>query len=380
MNPEFDPLPKRIYRFLSEEIAPYLRARSKKPFRRQVAEMVALYREYGVVPYHYVTHDLYSTSHADEVLDYIPADMLIVFCASLNPSEGVEAALDKAKFSQKMRAAGLHVMDDLCTVRSDGIRLADGSRIDFPQFLRMLEAECQELFFKLRRGACGIAALRLPVGDVAAMGPDGLKKRLFEHPDVSEDAEFLVQRVIVQHPLVASVAPQSVNTVRIDSYVEDGTVHFNTAVLRVGNGEVCTDNWASGGFIVRIDLDSGRLVGNGRTKGKFGKREFPVHPITGTQFDGILVPYWEELKSQVRAAALQMLPLRSIGWDVAITPDGPLLVEANHDYDIFLSQHGGGGYRRRPLGHALMRSLRGSDRQSDRTWRGPAKPGTVELD
>jgi len=40
----------------------------------------------------------------------------------------------------------------------------------------------------------------------------------------------------------------------------------------------------------------------------------------------------------VRKAAPVMLPLRSLGWDVALTPDGPLLIEVNHDYDIFLSQ------------------------------------------
>jgi hypothetical protein len=51
--------------------------------------------------------------------------------------------------------------------------------------------------------------------------------------------------------------------------------------------------------------------------------------------------------------------LRSLGWDVALTSDGPLLIEVNHDYDIFLSQYACGGYRETPFGQALLRSKSG---------------------
>ncbi len=69
------------------------------------------------------------------------------------------------------------------------------------------------------------------------------------------------------------------------------TVHFNTAVLRVGNGVACTDNWASGGLIVDVDLNSGILRGAGKSKSKFGKREFNAHLFTQARFDGVALPY-----------------------------------------------------------------------------------------
>ena len=102
---------------------------------------------------------------------------------------------------------------------------------------------------------------------------------------MTPSSEYLVQPVIVQHPLLASLAGTSVNTVRIDTYLTGDTVHFNKAVLRVGNGIACTDNWASGGLIVKIDLDTGTLRGNGKIKSKFGKGEFSNHPRSGASRD-----------------------------------------------------------------------------------------------
>ncbi len=345
-EPGIDPLTKRIRRFLLEEVPPYIQAKDKKPLFSQMKEMIAIYREYGALPYHYVTHDLYKQSHSDDVLKYLPLNILGTFCATLNPSDGIDLALDKAKFSQRMHKAGLAAAEVLFVIRWNG-QICDpcGTTIDFSQCVERLRAEGDEVFIKPKRGMCGFAARKVSVADIATMGWDGLRKLLYQTGGVRAQMEFVVQRVIIQHPALASIAASSVNTVRIDTYHDGESAHVNTAVLRIGNGQSCTDNLATGGFAVKVDLTSGSLVGNGKLDPAFGKDEFPTHPLTGIRFDGIALPYWAELKSLVCAAAHQMLPLRSIGWDVAITPDGPVLVEANHDYDKLLSLGGGGGYR-----------------------------------
>ncbi len=358
---DFDPLPKRVRRFLSGEIAPYLRATNKKPLHQQVREMIALYREYGVLPHHYVTHDLYCRTHAGDVLDYLPTDLLIIFAGSLNPRGAIEAAVDKVKFDRKMQMAGLPVVRDLCTLRRHReFRDRDGTVLDFRTFVERLRSECENVFIKLRRGSGGFGARKLGVDAIETMGPHGLESLLFALKDLGPDAEYIVQPAVVQHPTLASVSPDAASTVRIDTYADGEEIHFNTAILRVGLGGVCTDNWATGGLIVKVDLDTGTLVGNGKRDALFGKRQFAEHPATGARFDGLRLPHWIELKAVVRSAAREMLPLRSLGWDVAITPDGPLLIEANHDYDLFMSQHGAGGYRHVPLGRALVRQIQRS--------------------
>ncbi len=41
------------------------------------------------------------------------------------------------------------------------------------------------------------------------------------------------------------------------------------------------------------------------------------------------VPMWDEACALVRDAAPHFLPLRTLGWDIAITPGGPMIIEAN---------------------------------------------------
>lgn len=58
-----------------------------------------------------------------------------------------------------------------------------------------------------------------------------------------------------------------------------------------------------------------------------------VHPDTGVALQDYLVPFFKESIEMVTKAHLYMYGIHSIGWDVAVTPDGPMLIEANEDWD-----------------------------------------------
>ena len=57
--------------------------------------------------------------------------------------------------------------------------------------------------------------------------------------------------------------------------------------------------------------------------------EYTAHPVTGVQFKGFQVPYWQECLELMRKALPLASKISNIGWDMAITPEGPLLIEAN---------------------------------------------------
>jgi hypothetical protein len=67
-----------------------------------------------------------------------------------------------------------------------------------------------------------------------------------------------------------------------------------------------------------------------------------------------VLPHWPALIDLVNAAALTLEPLRYLGWDVAIGPDGPVIVEANQNLDIFWMQEACGGLRRTAIGRAVL--------------------------
>lgn len=111
-----------------------------------------------------------------------------------------------------------------------------------------------------------------------------------------------------------------------------------------------------------IDLATGRLRAFGRTKPAFGGTTYTAHPDTGFVFADVRIPFWDELQELVRAAARELAPLRAIGWDVAITPDRPVLIEANHTYEGFGLQGGSTGLGPSPAG-ALIRAGRARRRR-----------------
>jgi hypothetical protein len=56
---------------------------------------------------------------------------------------------------------------------------------------------------------------------------------------------------------------------------------------------------------------------------------YDTHPDSGVRFEGFQVPLWDELCSLMDDVAIKFLPFRNIGWDVAVTPKGVFIVEAN---------------------------------------------------
>jgi hypothetical protein len=56
---------------------------------------------------------------------------------------------------------------------------------------------------------------------------------------------------------------------------------------------------------------------------------YECHPTTGAQIQGFRFPDWEKAMDMVKQASALIPELGYLGWDVAFTPDGPVLVEGN---------------------------------------------------
>ena len=164
---------------------------------------------------------------------------------------------------------------------------------------------------------------RLFVGD-APTSLDELRTRL--------SGRFLFQRRIEQHALMSQLNASSVNTMRLISFCSDGEATVLHGVLRIGVAPSPVDNWAAGGLIVRIDLERGELRGDGFFKPGGGGRT-PIHPSSGVRFDGFALPHFTAAMAMVKRLHEYLPQIYSIGWDVAIGTDGPIIVEGNDDWD-----------------------------------------------
>jgi Sugar-transfer associated ATP-grasp len=67
------------------------------------------------------------------------------------------------------------------------------------------------------------------------------------------------------------------------------------------------------------------------------------------------LPYWDEVKNLAARAARAVAPLRYVGWEIALTNDGPVVIEGNDPSDVSMLQDGVGGLRDTPLGVEIRR-------------------------
>ena len=146
----------------------------------------------------------------------------------------------------------------------------------------------------------------------------------------------LLEEYIVQHPEMMRLSPAGLNTVRIISQENGGIVDIIAARLRISiNSHV--DNMAAGNAAVPLNKNTGCVTGSG-VFSDISRADISVHPVTGVELVGFKVPCWKEIIEMVNEAALMVKDNRSIGWDVAINPEGPLLVEGNHNWCKLLWQ------------------------------------------
>ena len=164
------------------------------------------------------------------------------------------------------------------------------------------------------------------------LGGGGVRKmvtaEIDDHKALYEEVcreQAVVEELIRQDPAWGKLSPNSVNTIRVMTTAVAGKSSLLFAAARIGSGKTIADNFHQGGMGVLVDLETGRLVGSG-----FDKKlnESPLS-ITGIPFDGFQIPCWERIRDMVLEAALVNDKINIVGWDVAISEDGPLLIEGN---------------------------------------------------
>lgn len=146
----------------------------------------------------------------------------------------------------------------------------------------------------------------------------------------------LVEEYVIQHPDLMELSPSGLNTVRIITQLNKGKVDFLGARLRISvNSHV--DNMAAGNLAAPINIKTGIVEGPG-VYSDITKKEESIHPVTGKKIEGFQIPFWKDTIKMVTSAALYSQENKSVGWDIAITEEGPELIEGNHNWCKLLWQ------------------------------------------
>lgn len=240
---------------------------------------------------------------------------------------------DKFIFSQYMKGLGIPSPEVVALCTPVDIRWLDSDCIE--PFEDLVRHEGLDVFIKevLGTQGDGVYGVQVQQGRVWINGECASIHKL----QGMLKAQCVVQRRICQHPRLEELYPWSVNTIRFLSVLDAGEVRVLAAMLRLGNRKRVYDNLSAGGIGVGIDRNSGRLYPQGFLKPGFGKI-VTAHPDTGVVFDGFEVPFFREAIGLVHRIHSNFYATHSVGWDIAITSEGPTVLEGNTSWEIPMLQ------------------------------------------
>ena len=182
-------------------------------------------------------------------------------------------------------------------------------------------------------------------------------------------ADFLFEQTVEQHPALAAVAPDTLNTLRVTT-VRRGRAEpeVASAWIRFGRLGSVVDNASAGGVFNGVDLSTGRARGRFMTKFERGVGLHATHPDTGAALTDFTVPLFEEVKEMALAAA-RHIEYPVVGWDIGVSVDGPVVVEGNGRSNYKSDQTANGiGYLEHPvLGTFIREQLKIAEREEPET-------------
>jgi hypothetical protein len=328
-------------------------SRIGKPIGRQLGEQFLISARHGILPPWYYIFEFYDDAKRMRAAEYLcryeTKGGLYRLAKATHRGEQRYPLQDKAEFSAHCRAHGLSVVPEILIAGHGELHWVEGTEGRLPEY---------DLFFKPARGRggtgaevwryCGGSTYRRTNGEAAS--ETELLERLR-----GRNETYLVQPRLINHPAVVDLSIGTLATVRMLTILDEGDRPVAThAVFRMAVGDnLVVDNFHAGGIAAAIDMKSGRL-GRATDIGLRAERGWcERHPDTGGQILDRLLPFWPETVAVAERGHAAFPARVLIGWDIAITGMGPMLVEGNAAPDVDLIQRPYGA----PLGNSRFGEL-----------------------
>lgn len=141
---------------------------------------------------------------------------------------------------------------------------------------------------------------------------------------------WVLQNKIRSHEIIRKINNTALNTTRIVTILNDGKPEYLGGFQAFATDNATTDSWSSNSIYVGIDIENSCLKEYGFTN-LSDKRDGLIseHPNSNIKFADYNIPFLRESVLLCIRAHSIMYNNFVVGWDVAITDNGPLIVEAN---------------------------------------------------
>lgn len=151
----------------------------------------------------------------------------------------------------------------------------------------------------------------------------------------------IVEEYICQDDVLNQLNPRAVSVIRFYSVCSPEGSFLFAPVLTVANQDDIS-NGCQDALTSMVDIRTGTVLTDAVDQNEM--TEYQTHPVTGAVFRGVQLNHWEETIEMMRRVVPLASKISNIGWDVAMTREGPVLVEANTIPGFTTAQYSGYGW------------------------------------
>ncbi|MBM3738174.1 MAG: hypothetical protein FJW39_20520 [Acidobacteria bacterium] len=299
------------------------------PWRQFAAQLWLAFSRF-VPPDDYYHYALYKPGRAHLAGRFLHASEIASLNQCLSPGDTV--IQDKLLFEERCRTHGIPTAPILAELSGGTAKWR--TPVD-PE----LGPGCS-LFVKTRFGFRGEGAEAWDFAGAAAYWLRGTATKLpwpllARHLEsISRTTPYLVQPLLKVHPALARLTTGALCTVRtVTGRDPAGKIHLIAATFKTGWRDAIIDTHGPG---APVDLESGRL-GRARTY-RPNCPGYLVHPQTQAPFTGTVLPGWEQIRALAIRTHEAVPGIVFAGWDIALTQEGPVVLEGNSGWDARIVQ------------------------------------------
>lgn len=271
----------------------------------------------------YFLYRLDDPGHRFDVDDYLFSDECRLLVGTLNSMECNRLINDKLAFQDLLSSQALPVPITF--------EVSADSRVEDAVLRQRLNDLGHRLWVKPRGGSCGVGAEEWQVEDGKYRSSDGRllsAVQLLEHLRAKAGRELqdqLVQEQLSNHPDLETLSNGALCVLRVVTISTTIGPHLVAlAYMDLPCGEAIQSNR---GAIALVDVEEGRLLGARLHRDM--DRVITTHPDTDHRINGFHLPEWDDCKRLLQQSHQSIDGARCLAWDVALTTQGPVIIETN---------------------------------------------------
>lgn len=301
-------------------------------------DYIALYRAKGLRPEEYYEFEFEKRSEEFR-RNFLGLDEQRYYLELLNPLKYLSLARNKFVTHRMLANTGVRT-SELYGYYQPEARYAENLACagDLAGVLRILKTKgVQSCVIKTTESSHGdnvwvIKSIDYQDNDAILTRFDGQQLTL---SSVLGDEALIFESVVHQTAQFSAFNASSVNTVRfMTALYPDGSAKVIATFMKIGRDGRCVDNAGGGGNVdVCVDVATGEIRHAIQFDGWRHVQDIDCHPDSGNPLNGVVIEKWEGIKAEVIRFQQAFPYCKVAGWDIAITDEGPVVIEVNDFWD-----------------------------------------------